>query len=91
MLAVGIFFKNVPGASIIGLSIDSQTSSLLRNIAFCVILCRAGLSLEIESLIKLKWKIAKFSLVPNIFEAVVVGLAAKFLLNLPFTWAFLLG
>lgn len=85
------FFKNVPVVSIVGLSIDSQTSSLLRNIAFCVILNRAGLSLEIDTIIKLKWKIIKFSAVPNTFEAISVGIVSKFLLGIPWTWSFLLG
>jgi len=91
MLLVGIFFKNVPGVKIIGTSINSDVSSLLRNVAFCIILCRAGLSLHIESLFKLKWKIAKFSSIPCIVEACTVGVVSKFMLNIPFTWSFLLG
>lgn len=91
MLLVGIFFKNVPVLSIVGKSIDSQTSSILRNISFCVILCRAGLSLDMNSLFKLKWKIIKFSFIPCLIETLAFGIIGKFILNIPFSWAFLLG
>lgn len=91
MLSVGIIFKNVPVISIVGHSIDSQTSSLIRNVSFCVILCRAGLSLEIENLFNMKWKILKYSMIPNLCEATVIGIVSKFLLNIPTTWSFLSG
>ncbi|RNA39655.1 mitochondrial sodium hydrogen exchanger 9B2-like [Brachionus plicatilis] len=91
MLITGIVFKNVPVLSIIGSSIDSKTSSLLRNMAFCVILCRAGLSLDIDKLTKMKFKILKFSVIPCLVEAFVFALAAIFILKLSFEWALLMG
>ncbi|RNA18518.1 mitochondrial sodium hydrogen exchanger 9B2-like [Brachionus plicatilis] len=91
MLITGIVFKNVPVLSIIGSSIDSKTSSLLRNMAFCVILCRAGLSLDIDKLTKMKFKILKFSVIPCLVEAFVFALAAIFILKLSFKWALLMG
>lgn len=68
MLLVGIFFKNVPILSIVGRSIDSSTSAVLRSISFCIILCRAGLSLDLKTIYDLKWKITKFSFIPCLTE-----------------------
>ena len=91
MLIVGIIFKNVPIISIIGESIDSKTSSLLRNIAFCVILCRAGLSLDLIKLKTMKLKIIKYSFIPCLIEAISFGLFAMWILKIPITWAILMG
>lgn len=91
MLVTGILFKNVPKISIIGNSIDSMTSSLLRNMAFCVILCRAGLSLDIDKLKTMKFKILRFSVIPCLVEAIVFALIAMLILKLSFSWALLMG
>ena len=91
MLLAGIVVKNVPLINVIGLNIDSQTSSAIRNIAFCVILCRAGLFLDINVLVSLKWKILKYSILPCLCEALFFGLIAHFMLSIPFMWSFLLG
>ena len=91
MLVVGILFKNVPVLSIVGRNIDSQTSSILRNIAFCVILCRAGLSLNLNNILKIKWRILSLSFLPCLSEALALGVVGKFILNIPFSWAILLG
>lgn len=91
MLITGILFKNVPMLSIIGNSIDSQTSSVLRNISFCVILCRAGLSLDMDKLKTMKFKILKFSVFPCVVEALSFAFISFFILNLSVEWSLLMG
>lgn len=91
MLITGILFKNVQKLSIIGNSIDSTTSSLLRNMAFCVILCRAGLSLDLDKLKTMKFKILKFSIIPCLVESAIFAVVSVLILKLPFKWALLMG
>lgn len=81
----------MPIISIIGNSIDSSTSSILRNVAFCVILCRAGLSLDIDKLKTMKFKILKFSLLPSLVEAFIFAFISLFILKLTFEWTLLMG
>ena len=91
MLLVGIFFKNVPYVSIIGKSIDTSTSSLLRTISFSVILCRAGLSLDLIKLKTMKLQILKYSFIPCLAEVISFAVISKFILNIPFSWSILMG
>ncbi|CAF0984040.1 unnamed protein product [Brachionus calyciflorus] len=91
MLLVGIFFKNVPRVSIIGHAIDSKTSAMLRNIAFCVILCRAGLSLDLVKLKSMKLKITLYAFIPCLTEAILFGIAAMLILKIPIGWSILMG
>ena len=64
---------------------------ILRNVAFCVILCRAGIRLKMKNLKELKWKILKLSFIPSTIEMVAVAVASYLILNIPIAWAFLLG
>jgi NhaP-type Na+/H+ or K+/H+ antiporter len=67
------------------------SSFLNRNIAFCVILCRVGLRLDLKILRNLKWEITKLSALPCLIEAFVFAAIAYWLLKMPFLWALLLG
>lgn len=55
------------------------------------IMLLAGLLLDFEALKKLFCTIAKITLIPTIAETVVIAVIARFLLNMPWLWGFLLG
>ena len=64
---------------------------IYRNISFCVILCKAGLSLDVISLRKIKFQILRFAFLPNIAEAFIFAIISHFVLNIPLIWAALAG
>ena len=62
-----------------------------RNISFCVILIQAGLFLDLKSLQKDYRKILSLSVFPCLVETAAFGIAATYILQIPFLWAFLMG
>ena len=59
--------------------------------ALCVILCRAGLGVNVSILKRMKICVLKLACLPVIVETVSFSIVAKFILNIPFDWSFLLG
>ncbi|KAJ8982855.1 hypothetical protein NQ317_002262 [Molorchus minor] len=89
MLFTGILFQNI-GA----VDIDeefSEITSELGHMALVIILIRAGLDLDPAALQKLKFTVLKLSLIPWCVESIAVMILAKFLLNMSWAYAVLLG
>ena len=59
--------------------------------ALCVILCRAGLGVNIKILKTIKLQVIKLSCLPVAMEAISFSIVNGFILNMPFEWSFLLG
>ena len=90
MMAVGLVLRNAPVINV-ATNINPKWSSTLRNIALTVILLRAGLGLDGAALKKLKTSVLLLSFLPCLAEVTTAGIAAHFILNFPWLWAFLLG
>ncbi|VEN37221.1 unnamed protein product [Callosobruchus maculatus] len=89
MLAVGMLFQNT---NIV--NIDEQFTEItneLSRIALVVILVRAGLDLDPDAMRRLKYNVLKLSLIPWTVEATTVTVLSKFLLEIPWMYAVLLG
>ncbi|XP_044752203.1 sodium/hydrogen exchanger 9B2 isoform X2 [Coccinella septempunctata] len=89
MLFVGLIFQNVGVVDI-----DDSYSDItkeLRNIALVIILIRAGLDLDPHALKRLKFTVLKLGLGPWFIEMITVAIFALYLLELPLSWALLLG
>ena len=61
-----------------------QISPEIRNLALIIILFRAGLGISRENLNKIGMPALKMSLIPGLFEALVVMISAHYFLNLSF-------
>lgn len=90
MLIVGFLLRNIEKINV-HKSIDGSWSSALRSIALCVILLRSGLGLDIEALKRLKWTVIRLAFCPCLAEAITVAIVARYLLDMPWLWAFQLG
>ena len=64
---------------------------LLRNISFCVILCKAGLRLKFSDITQLKFLIARKSLIPCLVEAAAFSVVCYLILKLTAIWSVLLA
>lgn len=89
-LLQGCLLRNVPVVNF-AKDINPKWSAVLRNVALTVILTRAGLGLDSRALRKLSKSVLLLAFLPCAVEACVVGLAARFILQFPWLWAFLLG
>ena len=87
MLVGGLVLSNTSDK----LVFDRQMSSSLRSFALAVILLRAGLRLDPVALRRLSWVCVRLSFIPCMVEAIAFSIVAKFVLILPWSWAFLLG
>ena len=90
MMIVGFMVRNISAINIYS-SINPNWSSALRNIALCVILLRSGLGLDINALKRLKFTVVRLAFCPCLSEAITVAILARFLLEMPWLWAFQLG
>ncbi|KAM7154454.1 sodium/hydrogen exchanger 9B2 isoform 2-T5 [Molossus nigricans] len=90
MLLAGFLLRNVPVISD-NVQIKHKWSSSLRSIALSIILVRAGLGLDSKALKKLKGVCVRLSMGPCLVEACTSAVLARFLLGLPWQWAFILG
>ncbi|XP_055877524.1 sodium/hydrogen exchanger 9B2-like isoform X2 [Biomphalaria glabrata] len=90
MLVVGAILGNVEGINV-AKQIQSSWSSTARSIALSVILTRAGLGLDPVALKKLSWVVFRLAFGPSLLECITCGLLARFVLDFPWTWAFMLG
>lgn len=89
MLIGGLAAKNLPGGVVD--AIPSDWSISLRLIALTVILLRAGLGLDLDSLNRLRGAFLRLAFLPNLAEAGTVAVVAHLLLGLPWLWGLLLG
>ena len=91
-LVAGFVMRNVPGLSeAVGEAVDARCSSAMRTAALGVILVRAGLSLDVAAVYRLRWPAARLAFGPSTAEALTVALLAKPALNLPWTYCAVLG
>ena len=90
MLLTGIVLNNVPGIDV-ARGLDPAWSSTVRSVALAVILLRAGLGLDPVALKKLSGVVLRLACCPCLVETLVVAVAARLLLSLPWTWGFMLG
>lgn len=92
MIAVGIFFGpyGIPNCNLISPSIDSMSSEL-RTAALIVILIRAGLGLNRQTLNKVGIPALKMSCIPCLLEGTAVTLIAHYLLKLDWAPSGMLG
>lgn len=72
-------------------ALDDDWSSILRGVALVIILTRAGLSLNVGVLKKMKFVVARLAFLPSLAEACVEAVVAHFLLDMPWEWAFMTG
>ncbi len=89
MLLAGIAVRNAPWGLVDDL--PEGWSVTLRLTALAVILLRAGLGLDLRALVDLRVNLLRLAAFPNLSEALTVATAAYLLLDLPVTWAVLLG
>ncbi|CAG5128446.1 unnamed protein product [Candidula unifasciata] len=87
---VGGLLGNIPGIDV-ARQIKPIWSSTARNIALTVILTRAGLGLDPVALKRLSFVVLRLAFCPSIAEVTVDAVAARFILDLPWTWAFMLA
>ncbi|XP_049741570.1 sodium/hydrogen exchanger 9B2-like [Elephas maximus indicus] len=90
MLLAGFLIRNVPVISD-NVQIEHEWSSSLRSIALCIILARAGLEVDLQTLKKLKRVCKRLSMGPCLVEAGASALLTHFLMGLPWRWGFILG
>lgn len=91
MLIAGFLLRNLPGPLNFVNNIDRSWSAFLRSVALVVILLRSGLELDPGALKRLKFTVLRLAFGPCIVEAVTVALMARWLLDMPWLWAFQLG
>ena len=91
-LVVGFLLRNLPiiGPAVGG-AVDVRVSSSVRTAALGVILTRAGISLDLPAMWRLRWAASRLAFAPSTCEALVVTLVSKPLLVLPWTYAVVLG
>ncbi|GFS30334.1 hypothetical protein NPIL_741 [Nephila pilipes] len=90
MLIIGFLFRNLPFIPFYK-NISIRWATTLRASAFVIILLKAGLGLDAEKLKSLKLIVFQLAFSPCIVEAMVISITSHFLLNLPWTWAIMLG
>lgn len=91
-LVVGFLLRNLPrvGPSVGG-AVDVRVSASARTAALGVILARAGVSLDLPAVWRLRWPASRLAFAPSTAEALVVTLVSQPLLGLPWTYAAALG
>uniref|UniRef100_A0A1I8J8C2 Na_H_Exchanger domain-containing protein n=1 Tax=Macrostomum lignano TaxID=282301 RepID=A0A1I8J8C2_9PLAT len=90
MLIVGCILGNAPEINV-ARHIRKEYFNKLRELALCVILLRAGLSLDPNTLRRLSAAVFRLSFVPCLVESFVSAAAARLILGFPWEWGFMLG
>ena len=90
MLLVGILLSNLPYLNKWTV-LSADISNALKNVSLIVILMRGGLGLDLMEVKRLSLTVAKLAFIPCLVEATVCAFLSVFLLNLPWSWAFMLG
>ncbi|CAG0885453.1 unnamed protein product [Darwinula stevensoni] len=92
MLLVGILLGNLERQTgWMEHPLQPEWSGKIRGIALVVILIRAGLGLNPEQLRRLSLMVTRLAFVPCTIEAIAVACFSYFILELPWTWGFMLG
>lgn len=92
MLVAGLLLKNIPYIRlIVGDNVKEDMSVHIRDVCLALILCRAGLGLDLGTLLKMKWVIMRLAFMPCTAEAMMVAVWAHFLIPFDWLWAIALG
>lgn len=92
MLIAGFLLRNLPFVGErVGERIHAGTSAAIRLIALALILCRAGLGLDVDALQRLRWVVLRLAIMPCLTEALVVAVFAVLFLEFPVAWGAMLG
>jgi len=89
MLLFGVMARNLPGDILEHL--DPDWSSALRTVALTVILYRAGLELDVESLKKMGRATGLLTLLPQVGEGVSAGILGWLLMDIPIMLSLAMG
>ncbi|GBG65114.1 hypothetical protein CBR_g49477 [Chara braunii] len=89
-IAGGFILRYVPGVHA-GDTLSRELTGHIRNLALVIILLRAGLSLDVQSLVKIPELCMVSPTVPLMVEASVAAALMAWLLNFSWTWAFMAG
>ncbi|XP_002731851.2 sodium/hydrogen exchanger 9B2-like, partial [Saccoglossus kowalevskii] len=90
MLLVGMMLRNAPYINV-AKDIDQPWSLALRDIAFTVILIRAGLGLDAEALRKLKIACLRLAFISCVIECIAAAIISVLLLDFPWVFGIMLG
>jgi NhaP-type Na+/H+ or K+/H+ antiporter len=91
-LLAGCLLRNLPAVGpAVGAAVHPVSSASARTAALGVILARAGLSLDVAAVWRLRWPASRLAFAPAIVEACVVALVAAPALRLPASHAVTLG
>lgn len=91
-LIAGFLLRNIPGVGdAVGAAVDARFSAAARTAALGVVLARAGLSLDVKAVYRLRWAIKRLAFGPATAEALVVTLLARPTLDLPWAHCAALG
>ena len=92
MLAMGFALSNIPWiAEHVGTKVDDDWSKAIRLLALTMILCRAGLGLNISALARLRCVVASLAILPSTLESVLVAVFSVVFLKFSWTWGFMFG
>ena len=85
-LVAGFLLRNIPTVGdAVGAAVDARFSAAARTAALGIVLARAGLSLDVKAVYRLRWAIKRLAFGPATAEALVVTLLAKPALGLPWS------
>ena len=91
-LLAGCLLRNLPVVGpAVGAAVHPVSSASARTAALGVILARAGLSLDVAAVWRLRWPVSRLAFAPAVIEACVVALVAAPALRLPASHAVTLG
>ncbi|CAL1279531.1 unnamed protein product [Larinioides sclopetarius] len=90
MLFVGILFRNIPYIPY-HTDISIKWAATLRDISLVIILLKAGLGLDPQKLLELKFHVFKLSIIPCLLETAASAVLVHNFLSLPWLWAIMLG
>ena len=91
-LVAGFLLRNIPTVGdAVGAAVDARFSAAARTAALGIVLARAGLSLDVQAVYRLRWAIKRLAFGPATAEALVVTLLAKPALGLPWSHCATLG
>uniref|UniRef100_A0A7S1A199 Cation/H+ exchanger transmembrane domain-containing protein n=1 Tax=Noctiluca scintillans TaxID=2966 RepID=A0A7S1A199_NOCSC len=93
MLIMGFLCSNLPKVDeLVGLPTkNGDWSKEIRLLALTMILCRAGLGLDVEAVTRLRNVVGTLAILPSTMEACAVAVMARFFLGFNWVWAFMLG
>ena len=91
-LVAGFLLRNLPGIGpAVGAAVDATFSASARTAALGVILARAGISLDVPAMWRLRWPASRLAFAPATFEALAVTLLAVPVLGMSWSYAAALG